>query len=364
MKLKQYEVVSRVEFFSEPIGDILRRYRTIKKYAYILHDKDDTAPHYHIYLNFGNSGVDSKLVAQWFGLQESQVNRIQGRATDMLQYLTHSNESQKYKYQYSPAEVVANFDFEAEIKKSKILGNFKEYSYAQQLEYVDSLPVGDKTTAFNKLKKLWELRCEVLMLNPERDIEVLFLWGKSGDGKTYHAKEFARSRGMDVYVSSSSNDPLQDYRGQKCIILDDVRDTTFEFEDYLKLMDNNTASSVKSKYYNKVLMCNLIIITSSVPLSYWFRHMQYNKSEDLKQFYRRISGYVEITPSEVKVYDDLDSYGRPLGIPTTYRNTVYKLRSVPKKKKTDFGKAFAAICEEIPIEETIDFFSARANNSS
>ena len=146
----------------------------------------------------------------------------------MLQYLTHSNESQKYKYQYSPAEVVANFDFEAEIKKSKILGNFKEYSYAQQLEYVDSLPVGDKTTAFNKLKKLWELRCEVLMLNPERDIEVLFLWGKSGDGKTYHAKEFARSRGMDVYVSSSSNDPLQDYRGQKCIILDDVRDTTFE----------------------------------------------------------------------------------------------------------------------------------------
>ena len=101
MKLKQYEVTSRAEFFTEPIGDILRRYRTIKKYAYILHDKDpDTASHYHIYLNFGNSGVDSKIVAQWFGLQESQVNKIQGRATDMLQYLTHSNDSQKNKYQY------------------------------------------------------------------------------------------------------------------------------------------------------------------------------------------------------------------------------------------------------------------------
>lgn len=361
MKLKQYEVTSRVEFFSEPIGDIVRRYRTIKKYAYILHDKDDTAPHYHIYLNFGSSGVDSKIVAQWFGLQESQVNRIQGRATDMLQYLTHSNDSQKNKYQYSPSEVIANFDFEEEIKRSKILGNFKEYSYAQQLEYVDSLPVAEKTTAFNKLKKLWELRCEVLMLNPERDIEVMFLCGKAGTGKTYHAKEFAKSRGMDVYVSSSSNDPLQDYRGQKCIILDDVRDSTFEFEDYLKLTDNNTASSVKSKYYNKVLMCNLIIITSSVPLSYWFRNMMYGKSEDLKQFYRRISAYVEITPSEVHVYEQLDGNGRPFGLPTIYRNKVAELKAQPKKKKTDFGKAFAAICDEIPMQEIIDYLNERAD---
>lgn len=353
MKLKQYEVESRVEFFSEPIGDILRRYRTIKKYAYILHDKDpDTHPHYHIYLNFGKSGVDSKIVAQWFGLQESQVNRIQGRATDMLQYLTHSNESQKNKYQYSPSEVIANFDFEEEIKKSKILGNFKEYSYAQQLEYVDSLPVGDKTTAFNKLKKLWELRCEVLMLNPERDIEVMFIHGKTGTGKTTYAKEFSKSRGYDFYVSSSSNDPLQDYRGQKCIILDDVRDTTFEFEDYLKLTDNHTASSVKSKYYNKVLMCNLIIITSSVPLSFWFR---YNRNEDLKQFYRRISCYVHITKEDLSVYDELDDYGKPFGLPMIYRNKVAELKAKPKKKKTDFGAAFAAICEEIPCEDYVRF---------
>lgn len=362
MKLKQYEVTSRVEFFTEPIGDILRRYRTIKKYAYILHDKDpDTAPHYHIYLNFGKSGVDSKIVAQWFGLQESQVNRIQGRATDMLQYLTHSNDSQKNKHQYSPSEVIANFDFEEEIRKSKILGNFKEYSYAQQLEYVDSLPVAEKATAFNKLKKLWELRCEVLMLNPERDIEVLFIHGKTGTGKTYNAKQFAKSRGLDFYISSSSNDPLQDYRGQKCIILDDARDTTFEFDDYLKLTDNNTASSVKSKYYNKVLMCNLIIITSSVPLSFWFRHMMYgSKMEDLKQFYRRISAYVEITEEDVLLYNSIDERGRPCKLAAIYKNNVRDLKATQNtRKKTDFAKAFGSICEEIPFEDFLDYLAKR-----
>lgn len=355
MKLKQYEIESRVEYFTEPIGDTLRRYKTIKKYAYILHDKDkDTSPHYHIYLNFGNSGVDSKIVAQWFGLQESQVERVKGRATDMLLYLTHGNESQKHKHQYSPSEVVANFDFEAEIEKSKILGDFNKYSYAQQLEYIDSLPVADKKTAFNTLKKLWELRCEVLMLNPERNIEVMFMCGKTGTGKTTNAKLFAKERGYDVYVSSSSNDPLQDYRGQKCIILDDARDTTFEFEDYLKLTDNNTASSVKSKYYNKVLMCNLIIITSSVPLWMWFKNMMYGThAEDLKQFYRRISCYVEITQTELHVYEELDDKGKPKGFPSYFRNKVAELRSLPKKNKTDFGAAFGSYCDEIPFEELI-----------
>jgi len=357
MKLKQYEIESRVEYFTEPIGDILRRYKTIKKYAYILHDKDkDTSPHYHIYLNFGSSGVDSKIVAQWFGLQESQVERVKGRATDMLLYLTHGNESQKHKHQYSPSEVVANFDFEEEIKKSKILGNFKDYSYAQQLEYIDTLPVAEKKTAFNTLKKLWELRSEVLMLNPERDISVMFMCGKTGTGKTYNAKLFAKNQGYDVYISSSSNDPLQDYRGQKCIILDDVRDTTFEFEDYLKLTDNNTASSVKSKYYNKVLMCNLIIITSSIPIWLWFRSMVYNSSgrEDLKQFYRRISCYVEITPSELLIYEGLDDNGKPLGLPIHFRNEVADLKRQPKKNKIDFGAAFGEYCKEIPIEEFVE----------
>ena len=362
MKLKQYEIESRVEYFSEPIGDILRRYKTIKKYAYILHDKDkDTSPHYHIYLNFGSSGVDSKIVAQWFGLQESQIERVKGRATDMLLYLTHGNDSQKHKYQYSPSEVVANFDFQAEIDKAKILGDFKKYSYAQQLEYIDSLPVSEKKTAFNTLKKLWELRCEILMLNPDRDIEVMFMCGKSGTGKTYNAKLYAEKQGYDFYISSSSNDPLQDYRGQKCIILDDARDTTFEFENYLKLTDNNTASSVKSKYYNKVLMCNLIIITSSIPLFMWFRHMMYNSSsaEDLKQFYRRISTYVEITPTELRVYDGIDDKGKPAGFPKHFRNKVAEFKNQPKKTKTDFGKAFGEFCEEIPIEEFLDEYNKK-----
>ena len=348
MKLKQYEVESRVEFFSEPIGDIVRRYRTIKKYAYILHDKDpDTSPHYHIYLNFGNSGVDSKLVAEWFGLQESQVNRVKGRATDMLQYLTHANPSQKNKYQYSPSEVVANFDFEEEIRKSKIIGNFGKYSYAYQLEYINSLPIDEKGKEYDKLKKLWDLHCKVMTMNPDRKLEVIFIHGATGTGKTYNAKKIAKKRGYDVCISSASNDPWQDYLGQRCVIADDVRDTNFEFEELLKLLDNDTSSTVQARYGNKVLSCELLILTSSVPLAFWYKSLMFSKREDLKQLYRRITAYVELTETEILLYNAIDDVGRPYGLPYHYKNEVAELKRESKRERTDFSKVFGEIFEEV-----------------
>ena len=39
---------------------------------------------------------------------------------------------------------------------------------------------------------------------------------------------------LDYCISSSSNDPFQDYLGQKAIILDDLRDKSFELEYTLR----------------------------------------------------------------------------------------------------------------------------------
>lgn len=360
MWLKHCEVESRVEFFKGDIQEIIKSKKTIKKWAYILHDKDDTAPHYHIYLNFGDSSVDTKEVASWFGLQESQVNRIRGRATDMLEYLTHANNSQQNKYQYSPDEVVANFDFLTAIKNSKILGDFEKYSYAQQLRYVNSLPVSEKTQAYAKLDKLWRLHCQCLVLNPDRDIEVMFIYGKGGTGKTYYAKKLLDKMGYDYCVSSSSNDPFQDYMGQQAIILDDLRDKTFEFEDLLKLLDNNTASSVKSRFSNKVFNGKMIVITSTVPLAYWYRLHQYDGFDTLQQLYRRITSYVVVTTEHVSVYDELDARGRPSGIPYVYKNEIPDLKRQSPRRKTKFADIFDEMLEDAS-PDIIDEFGRTLN---
>ena len=175
--------------------------------------------------------------------------------------------------------------------------------------------------------------------------------GKGGAGKTFYAKKLLKSMTLDFCISSSSNDPLQDYLGQKAIILDDFRDRSFSnFEDCLKLLDNNTSSSVQSRFHNKVFNGELIIITTNVPLHYWYRGKSadgryYNvANEDFVQLYRRISCYVEVTTDEIMIYNDIDSNGRPTGLAQVYKNELADLKK-EKQEKRDFGALFGKICE-------------------
>ena len=348
MQLKQYEIVQNKDLLTVDIQEVCMKYKTIKEWAYILHDKDDTRPHYHIYVNFGNNGVSHELVASWFEVPPNFVNKIKGRKTDMLLYLTHGNETQKHKHQYEPSEVVSNFAFEVEIEKSKIIGNFKQYSFAEMLKYIDTLPISEKAKAYSQLEKLWRIECSLLTFNPDRNVDVVFITGKGGTGKTYYAKKMFEDLKYDFCISSSSNDPFQDYLGQRGIILDDMRDTVFELPDLLKILDNNTASSVKSRFANKVFNGNMIILTSSVPLCYWYSSFRYNENDSLDQLYRRITLYVEVKEKEILVYKGVGKDGKPLGEPKRYYNDVYDLKkTVPEKR--DISSLFDNICS--PIKE-------------
>ncbi len=347
MYVKHCEIVCSVDKMPVDVQETIKKYSTIKQWAYIIHDKDDTNPHYHIYLRF-NSSIDSSMIASWFGIPENFVNKIKGKKTDMLMYLTHSNDTQSGKHLYSPDEVIANFDFETEIENSKIIGDFNKYSYAQQLQYINTLSLVDKTRAFTQLKKLWELECQCLALRSDRQLKVVFVTGKAGSGKTYYAKRMLEKMNLDYCISSSSNDPFQDYMGQKAIILDDLRDKSFDLEDLLKILDNNTNSSIKSRFNNKVFNGEMIVITSLVPIHYWYsQYKNINSIETLDQLYRRINCYILVRPDVVAIYDDgLTENGAPAGNPTIIPNELY-VKQHDEKNNINIGDVFKSLNEEI-----------------
>ena len=350
MNLRQMEIVTDQDKLKVDIQATCAKYKTIKQWAYILHNRDDTRPHYHIYLNFNPSSCDTKLVASWFDIPENFIEKVKGRKTDMLLYLTHGNESQKNKHQYSPSEIVANFDVQGEIAQSKIIGDFKHYTYAEMLQYANTLPIVEKTKALNQLKKLWELECLCTSLTTDRYIQVMFITGSPGTGKTYYAKKLLKSMEYDFCISSSSNDPMQDYLGQKALLFDDLRDEAFKFEDLLKLVDNNTQSSIHSRFRNKVFMGDLICITSSVPLNLWYKQIGMDgkriPSDSLQQLYRRIGCYVNVDERTVTVYDDgVDEHGKPKGNGRIFKNELAEKKK-EQKAKFDFISKFEKICEE------------------
>lgn len=84
----------------------------VKEYAYILHDKDDAKPHYHICIKFNDQirlqTVLNDLQLFNYNPNNNQVIIGKDRWYGALQYLIHNTKDSKDKYQYSEDDVKSN----------------------------------------------------------------------------------------------------------------------------------------------------------------------------------------------------------------------------------------------------------------
>lgn len=306
LRKRTCEIVQALEhgqyLTKEFILDVISKHSCIEKYAFVLHDKDRLddgtlkKPHWHIFLQFDNAQKFSD-VCKWFAVEEQYVNSLRTRFNEAVVYCTHTNAPDKYQYDYS--EVISNFNYEQfclrylEDKKNKEL---KE----NPLDFINHNMMYYKKLYWDSPRKLKDIKyCYDNWLDIQAkekmnmNKQVMYICGNSGCGKTSYAKCLAmESYNTDeIFISSSSNDILYGYNGEKCIILDDLRSDSMNFADLMKFLDNNTSSSVKSRYNNKQMArCELIIITSIKEP----RELYPNLDETKIQLYRRLSVFMKI----------------------------------------------------------------------
>lgn len=311
ISLRMCDVMQYVEYMKcDEVGIVeILEAKGVKDYALILHDKDinkdgeKVKPHYHIALRF-DSPRKSDQIAKWFGIEENFVGRVKGRWQDILKYLTHENAPSKY--QYPVTDVICNFDYEEGKKtgygrKEEIItkiasGEIREFNLHKEVNIID----------YDKYKRNIEnaflYRQKILSEKSDRIMEVIFMYGKSGTGKSTYAKMIAEDKNYSYFISSGSNDPFDGYAGQDCVILDDLRGSSFKFDDLLKITDNHTSSTVKSRYKNKWLECKLIIITSIMPIEEFYTNVFKDSNDPLEQFERRCKTYVNMQKDKMIVY--------------------------------------------------------------
>lgn len=356
MNVSMCEIVLYQEHFQtiKDVEKICAEHTTIKKYAICLHDQDlnesgdPLKAHYHVLLHFGRS-IDTANCETWFGCSSSAVEKIKGRWKDALLYLIHRNSPQKH--QYSVESVKASFDFADELaraekaeKQAKIAQTLAsavisgEKSYRQAFRELSEFDYAKDGTRY--LRDAYSIYSR--NISPERELEVIFIHGDTGTGKTTLAKLLAKAECKDFYISASGSDPLGDYMGEKVLILDDVREETFGFTEWLKLLDNNTNSAIRSRYSNKVFTGDTIYITSSSNPMLWFVGVR----ENTKQFYRRITQYIRLTDEKVIQYNGFSvsasGYVEPVYTGMEYKNPVAAM--YPKEtKKVDSAAKFTRV---------------------
>lgn len=307
-----FEVVVYPDSYDcEHLPDIIKKFEYIEKWAYCLHDMDNQKPHYHIMIQTFFP-KDSTAISKDFGVDENKVEKPKStkkthKYDDMLLYLIHRNALEKH--QYDVESVVASFDYKAFIekyankekkqnRKNEIVemiksGLIREYNLG---EFISATEYVAYATA---IKSAFAYR-EKTNISTVRDMQVIYIHGSSGTGKTSLAKYFADKRKLDYFVSSSSNDMFYGYGGQPCVILDDVRGSLMQFSDWLKLLDNNVNSTIKARYNNKNLSeCKLMILTTTQSIEEFYRDIFDNHAESIVQIKRRCT---------VHVFVDADCY--------------------------------------------------------
>lgn len=279
----------------EQIFDTANKKLNAKRCALIVHDKDirsdgtPVADHIHLMMAFDNARSLNN-VAKILGDNPQQFEKWNDKADNGFSYLVHATSGSQDKYQYDPADVIANFDYPAFLKKTSISvatsgGHHKTsdlldcfYAGAMSRKEVEQSLSGSQYGKFSRQLDAIEHKRMVEEAEKWRKqkikenavIKTLWLYGAEGTGKTTLAREIAEKKKDPYFITGSSRDIFQAYRGEHSIIIDEFRPNSISYDDLLKITDPHGIANqimLPSRYKDKPFASDLIIITS--PYSPW-----------------------------------------------------------------------------------------------
>lgn len=282
-----------------------------ERYAMILHDKDTDENgkliglHVHLMMSFKHARHVTSIAKQF--KDKPQYIQLYGKnPNNGYAYLIHATKKARNKYQYDPAQVIANFDYrtlvereipgqmaEAKEKRTGTVRNLLDMMYigAKTKREVEAALSGSQYGRYRaQIEAVWAKRLQIMAaewrgekLAEGAQVQVIWIYGPAGCGKTSFAKVHAKKKGQDYFVSGSSRDPFQGYCGEHTMILDELRPNSMEYSDLLRILDPFSIvdeTMAPARYSDKALACDLIIITGPY---------------DPFEFYKKIFGQFALT---------------------------------------------------------------------
>ncbi|MCM1191058.1 MAG: replication protein [Lachnospiraceae bacterium] len=131
-----------------------------------------------------------------------------------------------------------------------------------------------------------------------RDIEVTYIWGLTGSGKTRSVME--KYGYSNVYRVTDYTHPFDSYRGQEIILFEEFR-SSLQISDMLKYLDGYPVE-FPARYLNKTACFTKVFFCTNIDLRYQYRHVQEEEPETWKAFLRRINNVCVMVDGKTMTY--------------------------------------------------------------
>lgn len=337
-RMTKFMYTQQLKYLKMTIDDIkhtLELNEYVKDFAMIIHDSDvdehqnEVEPHLHVFLKMNQQKSvdyiadlfkDTSNYVEFFNKNTKGHNEQNGYL-----YLLHKTKNAENKHQYDMNDLIVPNDSDLKQRINKWIENYEEslskYQSKRRKTVVQSIlndyaeGLMDKNELRESLTNLELAKHQKLIKdidnvlvesaylkyveeNRQQNKKVIWIFGEPGAGKTFLSHKLANqyTDKNDIFVTSSNRDPFEDYFKESVVILEEFRtETNIGTNELLQLLDKtNPKFSAGSRYHNKKIMADLIIVNSIRSPDYFMPH-----DEPLKQLTRRIDTLIKLDSQRI-----------------------------------------------------------------
>lgn len=274
----------------DTIKNILASFKGITYWCMCDEVGEQGTPHTHLYL-YANNAIELDTLRQRF--YGAHIEVVKGSHRENLDYIR--KEGKWRNDAKSETNLPDTFEESGELppernKRESVSAEVLDMitSGASDAEIVRTFP--SKMNSLHHIDATRQALLEEQYRKEWRTLEITYLWGKTGTGKTRTVME--RHGYENVYRVTNYKNPFDGYQGQPVILFDEFR-SSLPIADMLTYLDGYPLM-LPCRYNDKVACFTKVYIVSNIPLEKQYPNVQVEEPETYAAFLRRINSVYEM----------------------------------------------------------------------
>lgn len=283
----------------QAIKTILSNFQSLIYYC--MADEKGQTEHTHLFMAFSSPVRFSTIKGRF---PEAHIDRANGTAAENRAYVQKSGKWEGSEK--GETSIPDTFEEWGEIPIERqgertdlalLYGMIKDG--LSNYEIMEANP--DYIVSLDKVERARQAVREQQYRDTFRQLEVVYIWGPTGTGKTRSIME--RYNYSGVYRVTDYAHPFDSYAGEDVLLLDEYS-SNFKLRELLNLLDGYPLS-LPCRYTNRVACYTKVYIISNLNLSKQYVDEQYRDAATFAALLRRIHKVVQYT--DVGVFHEYDT---------------------------------------------------------